>query len=1192
MLGKKLLTIVICLHIITNVVFAKKSVFIISNKGDSRVQAYSIESNGVDYQAGAVIDPNYSPVGNAVWPEKNLMFVTFESSGEIIWLSTKTLEKAGYFNTPSGNLAGIAVDKVKGIIYIIERQSQYLYAYSFDEGQNTLVYKGQWYLHHSRESEGGYYISGMGLALDDPKNLLYVSSNGDNRVHIYNTNNFTGSGGSISPDGFIDIVVNSTPRNAKGIAVDPVKRYMFTGDWYGHNYLVRTNIDTNVSDEVEITGQLYSGTANGIGVDVDTGFVFCTTSLNDFRVYDCNLVLKDTEANNISAAAGVAVGGWYKKPYFSISKDNNDSNNACVDPNLHKNLNFDILWDVNGYPDTNMVVIDYLPKELDYNSSSSPPASDYNSVTKTVKWNVSGSSGHIVLKTNVNKWAAPGGTIKNIAAMESDNYLTEASCEVTVCNWGGTIIYVDWDANGFNNGTNWNDAYTDLQDAMNEANVLSPAITAIWVAAGTYKPAKDINVPNWGQKSFELPDNVALIGHFPATGSYRGNPSTRNLADSNESILEGQIGDTSQKVQNVVKMQNISSGLIDGFTIKGASSSGIDFDSVETSVVNCKIINNQSNGIYCKNYSYPYVYNCLLMNNSSYSIYSDTSEPDISYCTFDGNNVTYDGLYLTSGGVSNITNSQFKNHAGSAIYGSNATINISETVLQNNQGSAIYGSLATINVQRTLLENSGGDGIFLQSYSSISLENSVVRKSGYRGIYLSQSLIAEIINNWIHNNGTLMDSSYGSGIYFENQVGIPLVRNNTLYGNFSYGIECSEQGADPNIRNCIISGNGTSDLYRPNGVFNKVNFCLLQQSHSGTGNLTGSPGFMNVTADPNDLHIAENSQCKDAGDPNINYDGQTDIDGEPRVEYGRVDIGGDEFFWPKADYNKNKIVDFNDYATLAKKWKMQDVNISLNDDSDVDIYDLSLFCSVWLWQFAGGGSQWLAMSGDNGEGSSMTEQSLVTEFAGENDSSLMLQDVMSSMNLRPARLRNRTDKFYNILPATSVSPPVSDIGEEPEGFDFGLIEEPIDAQQQSLLLDENQPPQIWLFCDGNMNPSYGDEVTVYVHSEPALLCMVLMAEVDGDANVTSAMSTSDCNNYGWDTGWNTDPVIDPAGGWVEISGVSWNRVPTGNVGYFKFRYYGGEVTVYITDSYDAYDSNLEPVAFSLDPLVFGSDPNQ
>jgi hypothetical protein len=202
----------------------------------------------------------------------------------------------------------------------------------------------------------------------------------------------------------------------------------------------------------------------------------------------------------------------------------------------------------------------------------------------------------------------------------------------------------------------------------------------------------------------------------------------------------------------------------------------------------------------------------------------------------------------------------------------------------------------------------------------------------------------------------------------------------------------------------------------------------LQHPHSGVGNKTGSPGFVNPT-DPNDLHLDVTSQCKNAGDPNGNYSNEHDIDGESRVSEGRVDIGGDECYWSKADYNRDANVNFYDFNTLAGAWGMQEEpNISIDDDNDVDIDDLKLFCDDWLWQPVWVTTQGMMMDGDGaqGNGVSMTDEALVVEtvsedVAGQSETSdaLMLPDAKSSLAARPARLRARTDKFYKITPDTT-----------------------------------------------------------------------------------------------------------------------------------------------------------------------------
>jgi hypothetical protein len=69
------------------------------------------------------------------------------------------------------------------------------------------------------------------------------------------------------------------------------------------------------------------------------------------------------------------------------------------------------------------------------------------------------------------------------------------------------------------------------------------------------------------------------------------------------------------------------------------------------------------------------------------------------------------------------------------------------------------------------------------------------------------------------------------------------------------------------------------------GVFVDLN-CILNW---GNGNIDADPLFTDIY-----FHISQNSPCIDAGDPSGNYAGQVDIDGQPRLQGPRVDIGADE----------------------------------------------------------------------------------------------------------------------------------------------------------------------------------------------------------------------------------------------------------------------------------------------------------
>jgi hypothetical protein len=130
----------------------------------------------------------------------------------------------------------------------------------------------------------------------------------------------------------------------------------------------------------------------------------------------------------------------------------------------------------------------------------------------------------------------------------------------TKAGGGPTIIYVDTQATGNNDGTSWADAYTNLYAAL----FLADSGSEIWVSQGTHKPGLFRN------HTFTLKSGVALYGGFP-TG---GGDGTREARDPEiyETILSGDhgtAGDYSDNSYHVVTASGTDeTARLDGFTIR------------------------------------------------------------------------------------------------------------------------------------------------------------------------------------------------------------------------------------------------------------------------------------------------------------------------------------------------------------------------------------------------------------------------------------------------------------------------------------------------------------------------------------------------------------------------------------------------------------------------------------------------
>ncbi len=306
------------------------------------------------------------------------------------------------------------------------------------------------------------------------------------------------------------------------------------------------------------------------------------------------------------------------------------------------------------------------------------------------------------------------------------------------------------------------------------------------------------------------------------------------------------------------------------------------------------------------------------------------------------------------------------------------------TVLDGNQTGSVVtvtGAYRTSTIDGfTIRDGSGtlssshrlGGGVYCKNGSPMIAHNTITRNSASDGGGLYISYSAPVITD---NTITSNSASYGGGISCFGSTTI--VANNTICGNNashdgggidvcysiatvsgtvvafnSSGIEKDGTGATACYYNCVY-GNAAYDYYGlpdPTGTGGNLSMDPLFALSPDSG-----PDGIWATLDdiPGDLHLGVGSPCINVGDPAyVPAAGETDIDGQQRVFYGRVDIGADEFF-PDADINNDRYVNVGDLQALIAAWgsSLGGVHWNPNADLDGDLYvtvaDLQILVPNW-----------------------------------------------------------------------------------------------------------------------------------------------------------------------------------------------------------------------------------------------------
>jgi len=245
---------------------------------------------------------------------------------------------------------------------------------------------------------------------------------------------------------------------------------------------------------------------------------------------------------------------------------------------------------------------------------------------------------------------------------------------------------------------------------------------------------------------------------------------------------------------------------------------------------------------------------------------------------------------------------------------------VENTVSGPGGGISCYNSSAEIAnniIQMNISTDSSGGGIYCSAttatiYNNIVINNTADRHGGGLSIINSSAIIT---NNIIGNNS----SEDGGGVYLWKQS--PLIINNTITDNSASehggGVCC--RGSYPVIINSILWNNDAfsgpeiylGDSNYPSNIF--ITYSNVQGNQSSVFIEPGSGiywGFSILNADPlfvdqatSDYHLTFNSPCKDTGD-NTALTDLFDFESDPRIAYGTVDMGADEFH-PHLYYTGN-----------------------------------------------------------------------------------------------------------------------------------------------------------------------------------------------------------------------------------------------------------------------------------------------